>query len=176
MALQRPFASHPRLCEVLRMVQRCIEGEFDVFKSSVVRSLAIFTTISAVLSEIDEFAAARRRLIQRFRHCNRDRSRHLPCNHCAVVRLRCGLRSRRSSGEAAIRLADVTSKPSSTARLAAAVSSTSERRAGRISLAGRLIRVLPMISRPLDELSQNPAPQPTNFLRSFSLLRKLGHA
>ena len=35
------------------------------------------------------------------------------------------------------------------ARLAAAVSSISERRAGRISLAGRIIRVLLMVQRPL---------------------------
>src|SRR6266446_3963068 len=114
------------------MVQRCIEGEFDVFKSSatIVRSCV--------------FAAGS------------DRGG--------------------STGEAAIRLADVTSKPSSMARLAAAISSTSERRAGRISLAGRLIRVLLMIKRPLDEFSQYPAPQLTGFLRGSSLLRKLGHA
>src|SRR5262249_18642495 len=81
-----------------------------------------------------------------------------------------------SSGGAAIRLADVTSKPSSTARLPAPVSSTSDGRAERILLAGRPIRVLLMINRPLDELFQDPVPQLTNFLRGFSLLRKLSHA
>src|SRR5258706_13695393 len=81
-----------------------------------------------------------------------------------------------SSGEAAIRLADATSKPSSTARVAAAVRATSERRAGRIALAGRLVRVLLMIKRTLDEPFQDPAPQLANLPRGSSLLRKLGHA
>src|SRR6516165_5660545 len=80
-----------------------------------------------------------------------------------------------SSGEAANPLADNTSTPSSMARPAAAVSSTSERRAERVLLADRLVGVLPMIERPLDELLQDPAPQLTNFFRGFSVLRKLGY-
>jgi hypothetical protein len=45
------------------------------------------------------------------------------------------------------------------APLAAAVSSTSERRAKRVLLADRIILVFLMIKRSLDELLQDPAPQ-----------------
>src|SRR3954451_16059711 len=80
-----------------------------------------------------------------------------------------------SYADAAIKTAEVRRNPSSMARLAAAVSSTSERRAGRISLAG-FLRVLLMIKRPLGEFSQHPALQLPGFLRGSSRLRKLGHA
>jgi hypothetical protein len=61
------------------------------------------------------------------------------------------------------------------APLAAAVSSTSERRAKRV-LADRLILVFLMIKRSLDELLPDPAPQLTNFFRGSSFLRKLGYS
>src|SRR5207237_6105198 len=77
--------------------------------------------------------------------------------------------------ETAIPLDDTNSR-SSTARLAAAVSSTSERRAQRVWLARGLFCVWLMIYRPLDKLFQDPAPQLTNFLRGSSHLCKLGHA
>src|SRR3954452_6972557 len=79
------------------------------------------------------------------------------------------------SPAAAIGLADVTSKPSSRARLAAAGSCTSERLARRMSVAG-LFGVFLMIKRPLGEFSQHPAPQLPDLLRGSSRLRKLGDA
>src|SRR5204863_6788954 len=131
-------------------------------------SLAIFTNISAVLRDTAAFR-------------NSGTATGIGTVPCLATTVRsdsfaaCSDRGG-SSGEAAIRVADVTSWSSSTARLAAAVSSTSERRAQRVSLAGRLIRVLLMIKRPLDELFQDPAPQFANFLRGSSPLRKLSHA
>src|SRR5437899_7757295 len=67
-------------------------------------------------------------------------------------------------------------KPSSTARLTSAVSSTSERRLARATSAGCVERGLPMIIRLHDEALRDPIPQGHNFLRGFPLRRELGHA
>jgi len=88
----------------------------------------------------------RHRRIQRFRRCKQGRSRHLPAT---IVRSRVFAaapiaRIVRGSGDQA---GGRHKQAIATARLAAAVRSTSERRR-RIALAGRLVRVLLMIKRP----------------------------
>src|SRR6185437_6189235 len=70
----------------------------------------------------------------------------------------------------------VTGKPSSRARLAAAVSSTSDRRVGRTSLPDGLARVSLMISYLPVKLLQDPAPELTNLLAGPSTRRELSDA
>src|SRR3954453_604614 len=135
----------------------------------------MFTTISAVLSGLAHLAL---RAVASFRASGSSTGAEAVTRGAAVVSssvFAAGADRGGSYAGAAIRPAEVTRNLSSMARLAAAVSSTSERRAGRISLAG-LLRVLLMIKRPLGEFSQHPAPQLPGFLRGSSRLRKLGAA
>src|SRR5438445_7913729 len=85
---------------------------------------------------------------------------------CAI----CGASWRKTVTES-----DGMAKPSSTARLTSAASSTSERRPARATSAGCLERGLPMIIRLHDKALRDPTPQGHNFLRGFSLRRELGH-
>src|SRR5215212_10274707 len=132
--------------------------------------LAIFTTISALLSKSASstvHAVASR---------DPDAAGEMAAVPCPAIVVRsCVLAAGNagSSGQAAMGLAIITSELSSMAQLADAVSSTSERRARRMSLRGR-IGVLLMFNRSIDKFSKDPAPQFGGFLRGSSVLRKLG--
>src|SRR5215210_7790568 len=125
----------------------------------------MFTSISAELSQL---AGLPLRLGASFRATGS--STRVGPGTCAAVPswvFAAGSVSGGPSGDPAIRLAELISNPSSIARLAAALSSISERGRRRVSLAG-LLGVLLMIKRPLGEFSQHPAPQLPDFLRGSS--------